>query len=113
MIKTFGLPRRSQHRRCDSEFSELSIGPLRSIRCSSARIHRNVRHQKLHGHHAFRSSFAQAHQPRTFKSFQDAAAEAAISRLYGGIHYSFDNNDGLESGECIGRTILDRVKFKR
>jgi membrane-associated phospholipid phosphatase len=53
-----------------------------------------------------------AQQPRTFKSFQDAAAEAAISRLYGGIHYAFDNIDGLASGECIGKTILDRVKFK-
>jgi PAP2 superfamily len=50
-------------------------------------------------------------QPRTFRSFQDAAAEAAISRLYGGIHYLFDNNDGLASGECIGRIILERVKF--
>jgi PAP2 superfamily len=51
-------------------------------------------------------------QARTFKSFEDAAAEAAISRLYGGIHYGFDNKDGLASGECIGKTILERVKFK-
>jgi hypothetical protein len=50
-------------------------------------------------------------KPRAFKSFQAAAAEAAVSRLYGGIHYAFDNNDGLTSGECIGRTILDRVNF--
>jgi membrane-associated phospholipid phosphatase len=52
------------------------------------------------------------HQPRMFKSFQDAAAEAAVSRLYGGIHYSFDNRDGLTSGECIGETILKRIQFK-
>ena len=52
-------------------------------------------------------------RPRAFKSFTEAAAEAAVSRLYGGIHYSFDNNDGLKSGECIGTTILARVKFKR
>jgi hypothetical protein len=51
-------------------------------------------------------------KPRTFKSFYDAAAEAAVSRLYGGIHYSFDNNDGLASGKCIGEAIRDRVKFK-
>lgn len=50
--------------------------------------------------------------PRVFGSFQEAAIEAAVSRLYGGIHYSFDNDDGLASGECIGQTILDRVKFK-
>lgn len=51
-------------------------------------------------------------RPRVFKSFDDAAAEAAVSRLYGGIHYSFDNDDGLTSGRCIGQAILDRVKFR-
>ena len=51
-------------------------------------------------------------QPRTYDSFDEAAAEAAISRLYGGIHFSFDNNDGLASGQCIGQAIHDRVKFK-
>jgi membrane-associated phospholipid phosphatase len=51
-------------------------------------------------------------QPRVFDSFHEAAIEAALSRLYGGIHYSFDNDDGLVAGECIGQTILDRVKFK-
>jgi hypothetical protein len=36
--------------------------------------------------------------PRTFASFDEAAEEAAVSRLYGGIHYNFDNEDGLTSG---------------
>jgi hypothetical protein len=53
-----------------------------------------------------------ARQPRTFKSFYEAAAEAAVSRLYGGIHYAFDNNDGLQSGECIGQRIIAGVKFR-
>src|SRR6266568_2163468 len=47
--------------------------------------------------------------PRTFASFDEAAAEAAISRLYAGIHFSFDNQDGLASGQCVARTILERV----
>jgi hypothetical protein len=51
-------------------------------------------------------------EPRTFDSFDEAAAEAAVSRLYGGIHFSFDNDDGLASGQCIGQTIHDRVSFK-
>jgi hypothetical protein len=51
-------------------------------------------------------------KPRTFESFREAAAEAAISRLYGGIHYRFDNEHGLASGECIGRAIQQRVSFK-
>ena len=50
--------------------------------------------------------------PRTFASFDEAAAEAAVSRLYAGIHFSFDNQDGLASGQCVGRTILERVRFK-
>jgi len=33
--------------------------------------------------------------PRAFISFEEAAEEAALSRLYGGIHYLFDNNKGL------------------
>jgi len=51
-------------------------------------------------------------QPRTFNSFADAAAEAAISRLYGGIHFAFDNNNGMACGECIGQKIHDRVIFR-
>jgi hypothetical protein len=53
-----------------------------------------------------------AQQARKFNSFVQAADEAAISRLYGGIHYSFDNNDGLLCGQCIGQAIHDRVNFK-
>ena len=51
--------------------------------------------------------------PRTFASLDEAAAEAAMSRLYGGIHYSFDNNDGIASGQCVGLTITDNVRFTR
>ena len=54
---------------------------------------------------------APSQKPRTFKSFDEAAAEAAVSRLYGGIHFAFDNDDGLASGQCIGQAIPDRVRF--
>jgi hypothetical protein len=47
--------------------------------------------------------------PRSFANFTDAAAEAAVSRFYGGIHYNFDDNDGLAVGECVGNKIVDRV----
>ncbi|MBX3579693.1 MAG: vanadium-dependent haloperoxidase [Rhizobiaceae bacterium] len=40
--------------------------------------------------------------PRTFKSFHEAAEEAGISRLYGGIHFHAAIVDGLEQGRCIG-----------
>lgn len=39
---------------------------------------------------------------RSFDSFSEAAAEAGISRIYGGIHYQDDNLDGLSTGRNIG-----------
>jgi membrane-associated phospholipid phosphatase len=39
---------------------------------------------------------------RRFSSFQQAAEEAAASRVYGGIHYPFDNTDGLATGRSVG-----------
>ena len=41
----------------------------------------------------------------------EAAAEAAVSRLYGGIHYAFDNEEGRASGRCVGQAINERVRF--
>lgn len=42
---------------------------------------------------------------RTFTSFSAAAAEAGQSRIYGGIHYQFDNQAGLESGHALGEYV--------
>ncbi len=39
---------------------------------------------------------------RAFPSFWAAAEEAAISRLYGGIHFRAAIERGLEQGRCIG-----------
>jgi hypothetical protein len=44
--------------------------------------------------------------PRTFPSFNAAAQEAAISRLYGGIHYRAAIEEGLAQGACVGRRVL-------
>jgi hypothetical protein len=43
---------------------------------------------------------------RTFVSFTQAANEAGRSRIYGGIHYEFDNTTGLESGRAVARSIF-------
>ncbi|HUP21131.1 MAG TPA: vanadium-dependent haloperoxidase [Gemmatimonadota bacterium] len=43
--------------------------------------------------------------PRSFGSFFEAAEESAFSRLYGGIHYRFDIELGLEQGRCVGRAV--------
>jgi hypothetical protein len=39
---------------------------------------------------------------RSFTSFSAASEEAMNSRLYGGIHYRFANEDGLVAGQGIG-----------
>jgi hypothetical protein len=44
---------------------------------------------------------------REFDSFWDAANEAAMSRLYGGIHFSFANEDGLALGEDVAEWVLE------
>ena len=43
--------------------------------------------------------------PRRFRSFFAAAAEAAISRLYGGIHYRAAIENGMEQGKCVGQAV--------
>lgn len=43
---------------------------------------------------------------RTFQSFTHAAKEAAISRLYGGIHFRDAIENGVKEGEQIGRFVL-------
>jgi hypothetical protein len=40
---------------------------------------------------------------RSFPSFSAAAAEAAMSRIYGGIHFRFASQDGLTAGFEIAR----------
>jgi hypothetical protein len=40
--------------------------------------------------------------PRSFNSFDDFASEAAISRLYAGIHYRDAIERGLDEGHCVG-----------
>ncbi|MBD0333380.1 MAG: vanadium-dependent haloperoxidase [Chitinophagaceae bacterium] len=45
---------------------------------------------------------------RKFNSFSDAAKEAAISRLYGGIHFRDAIENGVKEGEQIGKFVITR-----
>ncbi len=49
---------------------------------------------------------------RSFKSFYDAAEEAAISRLYGGIHYRPAIDNGVAQGKALGNFVIGKVKMK-
>ena len=45
---------------------------------------------------------------RTFTSFEQAAQEAGRSRIYGGIHFEFSNQDGLTAGHQLADFVLNR-----
>ena len=49
---------------------------------------------------------------RSFNSFLEASDEAAVSRLYGGIHYAPACFNGVDQGEKVGRFIIDHLKLK-
>jgi membrane-associated phospholipid phosphatase len=44
---------------------------------------------------------------RSFESFTQAASEAGISRIYGGIHFASANEDGLAAGRALGEYVFD------
>jgi hypothetical protein len=47
---------------------------------------------------------------RHFNSFQEAAAEASVSRLYGGIHYRIGVEEGARQGKKVGAHILSKLQ---
>jgi len=49
---------------------------------------------------------------RHFNSFQEAAAEASISRVYGGIHYRTGVEAGAEQGKKVGAFIIEKILKK-
>ena len=49
---------------------------------------------------------------RSFASFERAAAEAAISRLYGGIHYRRAIEQGVLQGRKVGELVVARVRTR-
>lgn len=49
---------------------------------------------------------------RTFRSFTAAAEEAAISRMYGGIHYMAAVENGIDQGYKVGELVRDNLKMK-
>ena len=46
---------------------------------------------------------------RKFSSFQAAAAEASMSRVYGGIHYVLSVNTGSEQGKKVGGLVVKKL----
>lgn len=47
---------------------------------------------------------------RHFNSFNEAASEASISRVYGGIHYKFSVDTGAAQGKKLGDFINEKIR---
>jgi hypothetical protein len=50
--------------------------------------------------------------PRKFNSFMDASSEAAVSRLYGGIHYRRACEVGSDEGKALGRYVVEKLRTR-
>jgi len=48
---------------------------------------------------------------RSFTSFKQAADEAAISRMYGGIHYRAAVEIGVKQGRDLGKFVVEKLKM--
>lgn len=48
---------------------------------------------------------------RDFKSFKQASDEASISRVYGGIHYTFSVNEGVVQGQKVADKVIEILKL--
>jgi len=48
---------------------------------------------------------------RSFTSFNQAASEAAISRMYGGIHYRFAVEIGFKQGRDLGEFVVNNLNM--
>ena len=47
---------------------------------------------------------------RSYTSFIHASEEAAISRLYGGIHYMMAIEEGVKQGRAVGNKVIERLE---
>ncbi|MBC9030808.1 phosphatase PAP2 family protein [Sphingomonas sp. JC676] len=56
-------------------------------------------------------TFSIGAETRSFTGLQQAALDGANSRLWGGIHFRFDNEAGLQLGQQIGQYVLAGSTF--
>lgn len=68
---------------------------------------------RLWGEHSFEddTEVRFGHDIRKFNSFAEAAQEASISRVYGGIHVRRGCDEGNKNGVVIGNYIFNTLKF--
>ena len=70
---------------------------------------------QLYGNHAFvdNTNASSSLNPRYYNSFNDAANEAAMSRVYGGIHFREASEKGLLQGKMIAQDLMIKIDLKK
>ena len=53
-----------------------------------------------------------ANTARSYDSFSQAAAQAGLSRVLGGLHFPFSNSDGTQAGQAIGAEVLSKALLR-
>ena len=48
-------------------------------------------------------------RPRSFRTLSEAEEENGQSRIYLGIHWSFDKSEGITQGQQIADYVFDRI----
>ena len=51
--------------------------------------------------------------PRSFNSFYEASNEAAISRMYGGIHFTPAIEFGKDQGRLVGKHVIENLDLNK
>ena len=50
---------------------------------------------------------------RSYNSFTEAAEEAAISRLYGGIHFREAIENGMQQGREVSKAVFEHIRLRK
>ena len=93
----------------DPAVPRVPIGPLDDLCRGRRPDDRCARRGAVRGQH---ERPARARRVRKFNSFRDAAVEAGMSRIYGGIHFPSGNLEGRKLGDCIASKVRARLKLK-
>ena len=59
------------------------------------------------------SELPYGYKARSFESFKDACDEAAMSRLFGGIHYLQAIVEGQEQGRKVGELVVEKIRLEK
>jgi membrane-associated phospholipid phosphatase len=97
----------------DTKYAYWLIRPFNADPAITTPVGRPNHPSYVSGHSIFSGAAAEflgAVFPEKATELTAMAEEASLSRVYGGIHYRFDCDAGLEAGRAVGRLAAARMK---